>query len=127
MNNRIKLIIIAAVCFLIVGIIGMCLFFSFGKSEKVDLPKKDDNEEAEVKEGYDEFGNKLVVVYNTKEEVYDVIVNNYLKKGEIITETREENGCWYYPSSNGVDEYFYCIDDPIIRVKSSYTMSIDRK
>lgn len=115
---------IIGIVLIIIGIICICLFFSFGKNEKMDSPKKDDKEEVEVREGYDEFGNKLVVVYETKEEVYDVIVNNYLKKGETITETREENGCWYYPSSNGVDEYFYCIDDPIIRVKSVYSVKI---
>lgn len=124
MKNKRNLFMIIGIVLIIIGIICICLFFSFGKNEKIDSPKKDDEEEVEVREGYDEFGNKLVVVYETKEEVYDVIVNNYLKKGETITETREENGCWYYPSSNGVDEYFYCIDDPIIRVKSVYSVKI---
>ena len=124
MKNKRNLFLIIGIVLIIIGIICICLFFSFGKNEKIDSPKKDDKEEVEVREGYDEFGNKLVVVYETKEEVYDVIVNNYLKKGETITETREENGCWYYPSSNGVDEYFYCIDDPIIRVKSVYSVKI---
>lgn len=124
MKNKRNLFMIIGIVFIIIGIICICLFFSFGKNEKIDSPKKDDEEEVEVREGYDEFGNKLVVVYETKEEVYDVIVNNYLKKGETITETREENGCWYYPSSNGVDEYFYCIDDPVIRVKSVYSIKI---
>lgn len=124
MKNKRNLFMIIGIVLIIIGIICICLFFSFGKNEKIDSPKKDDKEEVEVREGYDEFGNKLVVVYETKEEVYDVIVNNYLKKGETITETREENGCWYYPSSNGVDEYFYCIDDPIIRVKSVYSVKI---
>ena len=124
MKNKRNLFMIIGIVLIIIGIICICLFFSFGKNEKMDSPKKDDKEEVEVREGYDEFGNKLVVVYETKEEVYDVIVNNYLKKGETITETREENGCWYYPSSNGVDEYFYCIDDPVIRVKSVYSVKI---
>lgn len=124
MKNKRNLFLIIGIVLIIIGIICICLFFSFGKNEKMDSPKKDDKEEVEVREGYDEFGNKLVVVYETKEEVYDVIVNNYLKKGETITETREENGCWYYPSSNGVDEYFYCIDDPVIRVKSVYSVKI---
>lgn len=124
MKNKRNLFMIIGIVLIIIGIICICLFFSFGKNEKIDSPKKDDKEEVEVREGYDEFGNKLVVVYETKEEVYDVIVNNYLKKGETITETREENGCWYYPSSNGVDEYFYCIDDPVIRVKSVYSVKI---
>lgn len=124
MKNKRNLFMIIGIVLIIIGIICICLFFSFGKNEKIDSPKKDDEEEVEVREGYDEFGNKLVVVYETKEEVYDVIVNNYLKKGETITETREENGCWYYPSSNGVDEYFYCIDDPVIRVKSVYSVKI---
>lgn len=124
MKNKRNLFLIVGIVLIIIGIICICLFFSFGKNEKIDSPKKDDKEEVEVREGYDEFGNKLVVVYETKEEVYDVIVNNYLKKGETITEIREENGCWYYPSSNGVDEYFYCIDDPVIRVKSVYSVKI---
>ena len=124
MKNKRNLFMIIGIVLIIIGIICICLFFSFGKNEKIDSPKKDDKEEVEVREGYDEFGNKLVVVYETKEEVYDVIVNNYLKKGETITETREENGWWYYPSSNGVDEYFYCIDDPVIRVKSVYSVKI---
>lgn len=124
MKNKRNLFMIIGIVLIIIGIICICLFFSFGKNEKIDSPKKDDKEEVEVREGYDEFGNKLVVVYETKEEVYDVIVNNYLKKGETITETREENGCWYYPSSNGVDEYFYCIEDPVIRVKSVYSVKI---
>ena len=88
---------------------------------------KKEDEEVEIREGYDEFGNKLVVVYETKDEVYDVIVNKYLKKDETITFTKEENGCWYYTSSNGVDEYIYCIDDPLIRVKSTYRVNIPVK
>ena len=66
-------------------------------------------------------------MYESKEEVYDVITKNYLSAGETISPAREENGCWYYMSSNGIDEYFYCIDDPIIRVKSGYSMNVDIK
>ena len=49
----------------------------------------------------------------------------YLKKGETISPAREENGCWYYMSSNGMDEYEYCINDPIIRVKTTYEIDLD--
>ncbi len=127
MKNKKNILFIIGILFLIVGIILICLFFSFGKNEKVDPPKKDDKEEVEVKEGYDEFGNKLVVVYNTKEEVYDVITKNYLSSGETISPAREENDCWYYMSSNGIDEYYYCIEEPIIRIRSSYVVEIDNK
>ena len=125
MKNKKNILIIVGVLVLVIGIVAVCLFLSFGKNEKVDPPKKDD--EVEVKEGYDEFGNKLLVVYETKEEVYDVITNEYLKKGETITFTKEEEGCWYYTCSNGVDEFIYCIDDPVIRVKSTYVMDIPAK
>ena len=114
-----KSLLIICISLFVLGIIFVCLFFSFGKNEKVDPPKKDDKEEFEIKEGYDEFGNKLVVVYETKEEVYDVITKNYLRPGETISPAREENGCWYYMSSNGVDEYYYCIAEPVIRIITS--------
>lgn len=127
MKDKKNLIILIAIAFLIIGVVCFCLFFSFGKNEKIENPKKDDKEEVEVKEGYDEFGNELVVIYNTKEEVYDVITDKYLKKGETISPAREENGCWYYMSSNGIDEYFYCIEDPIIRIKSTYTTDIGKE
>ena len=106
------------------GIGCFCLFFSFGRNEKVKSPKKDDKEIV-VDEEYDEFGNKLLKVYETKEDVYDVIVNNYLDKDEIIVSTREENGCWYYKSSNDKDEYFYCIEDPIIRVITEEVIKVN--
>lgn len=125
MKNKNMLFMIIGITFLVVGIICVCLFFSFGKNEKVDPPKKDDKEQTKVKAGYDEFGNQLLVVYETKEEVYDVITNNYLKKGETISPAREENGCWYYMSSNGMDEYEYCINDPIIRVKTTYEIDLN--
>ena len=57
-KNRIILII--AITLLILGIIVVCLFFTFGKNEKVDPPKKDDKEQTEVKAGYDEFEGKGV-------------------------------------------------------------------
>ena len=125
MKNKKNILIIIGILLLVIGIVAVCLFFSFGKNEKVDPPKKD--EEVEVKEGYDEFGNRLLVVYETKEEVYDVISNNYLRKGETISPAREENGCWYYASSNGIDVYEYCIDDPIIRVQSTYIYDVPVK
>lgn len=122
MKNKKNFLIIIGILLLVIGIVAVCLFFSFGKNEKVDPPKKD--EEVEVKEGYDEFGNRLLVIYETKEEVYDVISNNYLRKGETISPAREENGCWYYTCSNGIDVYEYCIDDPIIRVQSTYIYDV---
>lgn len=115
MKKSLKMILIIVGVGIALTVFGICLFFSFGKNEKVDKPKKDD-EEVVVKEGYDEFGNKLVVRYSSKEEVYDVIVNEYLRKGESITNVRVEENCWYYDISNGVEVYFYCVDDPIIRV-----------
>ena len=115
-KNRIILII--AITLLILGIICVCLFFTFDKNEKLDTSDKKDKEEVENqrKDGYDEFGNKIVVVYDNKDEVYNDIVNEYLADGETITETREENGCWYYKSSNGREEYEYCVAEPVIRV-----------
>ena len=112
-KNRIILII--AITLLILGIICVCLFFTFGKNEKLDTSDKEEVEN-QRKDGYDEFGNKIVVVYDNKDEVYNVIVNEYLADGETITETREENGCWYYKSSNGREEYEYCVAEPVIRV-----------
>ena len=124
MKNKKTVLLIISISLFVLGIVFVCLFFSFGKNEKVDPPKKDDKEEVEIKEGYDEFGNELVVRYNTKEEVYNVITDKYLTNGETISPAREEDGCWYYMSSNGIDEYFYCVDDPIIRIRSTYTVDI---
>lgn len=124
MKKKKNIIILICICLLIIGIICVCLFFSFGKNEKVESPKKDDTEEVEIKEGYDEFGNELIVIYDTKEEVYNIITEKYLSPGETISPAREENGCWYYMSSNGIDEYFYCIQEPIIRIRSTYEIEI---
>ena len=126
MKNK-KILIIIGIVLIVIGIVCFCLFVPFGKNEKVNpAPNNgEDKEEVEVKEGYDEFGNKLVVVYETKDEVRDVIVNEYLKKGETIVSEREEDGCWYYKISNGTEEYFYCIDDPIIRVSETTTITIN--
>ena len=117
---------IISITLFVLGVLCICLFFIFGKNEKIektnkDKYKEDNKEEVDNKDAYDEFGNKIVVVYNSKEEVYDVIVDKYLGRGETIIETREENGCWYYKSSNGKDEYEYCIAEPIIRI---YTTEI---
>ena len=127
MKNKKSILLIISLILLIIGLVCVCLFFSFGKNEKVDSPIDNEEEVIEIKDGYDEFGNKIVVVYKTKEEVYDVIVNNYLSSGETISPAREENGCWYYKSSNGIDEYEYCIEDPVIRVNSTYTVNIYAK
>lgn len=116
MKNR-KLLIIICISLLSIILIAVCLLFTFGKNEKVD--SKDNSSETakdKPKKGYDEFGNKIVVPYEGKDAVYNAIVNDYLGEGETIVDTREENGCWYFNSSNGRDEYEYCVDDPVIRV-----------
>lgn len=123
MKEKKKLFVIIGISLLVIGITFLCLFFVFNKNEKVKPPKKDSKEE--VKKEYDEFGNKILTVYETKEEVYDVITKNYLGKDEIIVSIREENGCWYYKSSNDIDEYSYCIDDPIIRVTTTEIIKIN--
>ena len=123
MKDKGKILFIIGISILVIVIVFVCLFFSFGKNEKVDKPSKDDNEEV-IKEGYDEFGNKIVVEYGSKEEVYDVIVKDYLKSGESIVKTREENGCWYYDISNNTEVYFYCVDDPVIRVIETHTVKV---
>ena len=125
MKEKKNVFVIIGISLLVIGITFLCLFFVFNKNEKVKPPKKDSKEEVEVKEEYDEFGNKILTVYETKEEVYDVITKNYLGKGETIVSTREENGCWYYKSSNDKDEYSYCIDDPIIRVTTTEIIKIN--
>lgn len=121
-----KYVFMISILLLLVGIgVCVCLFFSFGKNEKIDPPSQDEKDNPPIREGYNELGDKIVVEYGSKEEVYDVIVDNYLKPGESIVKTREENGCWYYDISNNTEVYFYCVDDPVIRVIETHTVKVN--
>ena len=112
-----KVILTICISLFVLGILSICLFFAFGKNEKVIVNNNNEaNEKVSAKEGYDEFGNKIVEVFDSQDAVYNEIVNEYLAEGETILNTKEENGCWYYTSSNGREVYEYCVNDPVIRV-----------
>jgi hypothetical protein len=97
-------IVVLGVIFLILGIV----LFDFDSLKSL----KNTNEKTTTKE--DSFETEEVK-YETEQDVLEAI--NLINQGLDVTITydHEENGCWYYTSSNSLI-YEYCKDENEIKI-----------
>jgi archaellum component FlaF (FlaF/FlaG flagellin family) len=112
--------VLAAIMLITIIICGAILTYNrFSNSSNSNIDNSNSNNNEEI-------ADDIIIEYETKEEVISGIYKRLKEENLNLTVEYdyEENGCWYYKTSNPNITYSYCIDEQIIRGEvTSYEIS----